>query len=301
MWDVFGDHTGFDVIDTTGGTSPFHIDPGAADNSLVIGSTGNVGIGVLNPSVLLQVGKQAQSSTAETLARFTVSDDAVGRLTISNNSSSNGIFHPRIQGLATLQATPLSLEGIIGTDAGVNPVISFNAARSVGGPVAVRPLVAFRNNFTVRAQISANGDITATSFSPSSSRAVKTAIETLAATKALQTLEALTPVEFIYKDDEAADRHVGFIAEDVPELVANPDRKSVPIMDVLAVVTRVVQDQQRVIDAQRKAAVAQRRVVSRQARLLQSQQQQMDSQQETIQELMRRLEKLESSMKGDTR
>lgn len=36
---------------------------------------------------------------------------------------------------------------------------------------------------------------------------------------------------------------MGFIAEDVPELVATRDRKSLSPMDLVAVLTRVVQDQ----------------------------------------------------------
>jgi len=38
---------------------------------------------------------------------------------------------------------------------------------------------------------------------------------------------------------------VGFIAEDVPDLVATEDRKG---MDVVAVLTKVVQDQQKTIE-----------------------------------------------------
>jgi hypothetical protein len=40
---------------------------------------------------------------------------------------------------------------------------------------------------------------------------------------------------------------VGFIAEDVPELVATKDKKGMSSMDVVAVLTKVVQDQQKTI------------------------------------------------------
>jgi hypothetical protein len=40
---------------------------------------------------------------------------------------------------------------------------------------------------------------------------------------------------------------VGFIAEDVPDLVAMPDRKGLSAMDVVAVLTKVVQQQQKTI------------------------------------------------------
>lgn len=134
IWDLIGDDTGFDLFDQIAGTNPVHIEPGAFDNSLAITASGNVGVGTGTPGALFHVQKFAQGGTAEVLARFSVADDPVGRLTINNNSSTNGIFHPRIQGLATSQATPLSLEGIVGTDIGGNPAISFNVARSIGAP-----------------------------------------------------------------------------------------------------------------------------------------------------------------------
>jgi len=41
--------------------------------------------------------------------------------------------------------------------------------------------------------------------------------------------------------------HVGFIAEDVPEMVATEDRKGIESMDIAAVLTKVVQEQQRML------------------------------------------------------
>jgi sulfur relay (sulfurtransferase) DsrF/TusC family protein len=61
---------------------------------------------------------------------------------------------------------------------------------------------------------------------------------------ALQGLDAVT---FTYKADATKEQHVGFIAEDVPELVAKANRKAVSPMDVVAVLTKVVQEQQRTI------------------------------------------------------
>ena len=61
-----------------------------------------------------------------------------------------------------------------------------------------------------------------------------------------KTLENLKPVAFNYKEGDQ-DLHVGFIAEDVPELVATSDRKGLESMDIVAVLTKVVQEQQRSI------------------------------------------------------
>ena len=79
-----------------------------------------------------------------------------------------------------------------------------------------------------------------------SSREYKTDIRKLSTQKAIDTLKQLDPVEFAYKTD-SKEKHVGFIAEDAPELVASKDRKGMSSMDVVAVLTKVVQEQQRAI------------------------------------------------------
>jgi hypothetical protein len=82
----------------------------------------------------------------------------------------------------------------------------------------------------------------------SSSRARKENIEFLSAEEALETLDGLEPVRFNYRNDHQED-YVGFIAEDVPDLVAMQDRDSLSPMDIVAVLTRVVQEQQKKIEA----------------------------------------------------
>ena len=77
----------------------------------------------------------------------------------------------------------------------------------------------------------------------SSSRERKENIAELSVEEALQALADLQPVQFRYKND-AAETYVGFIAEDVPELVAMENRQSLSAMDIVAVLTKVVQDQQ---------------------------------------------------------
>jgi len=79
-----------------------------------------------------------------------------------------------------------------------------------------------------------------------SSREYKQDIKSLTGEEAAETLTALKPVQFSYKTDPN-EKHVGFIAEDVPNLVASTDRKGMSAMDVVAVLTKVVQDQQKTI------------------------------------------------------
>jgi len=81
----------------------------------------------------------------------------------------------------------------------------------------------------------------------SSSRTRKENIAELSLDDALTTLAKLEPVHFNYKNDQQ-ERYVGFIAEDVPELVATSDRDGLSSMDIVAVLTRVVQEQQKKIE-----------------------------------------------------
>ena len=80
-----------------------------------------------------------------------------------------------------------------------------------------------------------------------SSKKDKENIADLTAEEALKVVVALEPVRFNYKAD-SADEYVGFIAEDVPDLVASKDRQGLSAMDIVAVLTKVVQAQQEQID-----------------------------------------------------
>ena len=82
-----------------------------------------------------------------------------------------------------------------------------------------------------------------------SSREFKQDIETLQTEDALAALEGLSPVRYVYKNS-GDEEHVGFIAEDVPELVASIDRKSLSPMDIVAVLTTVTKAQEAQIAGQ---------------------------------------------------
>ena len=84
-----------------------------------------------------------------------------------------------------------------------------------------------------------------------STREAKKNIEPLSLDVALQTLTDLDPVTFEYKDAKTPDGHVGFIAEDVPEIVATPDRKGLVSMDIVGVLTAVVKEQQKQMEIMR--------------------------------------------------
>ena len=74
-----------------------------------------------------------------------------------------------------------------------------------------------------------------------SSREYKEEIEALTTQEALEAIKDLNPVKYAYKADRT-EKRVGFIAEDVPDLVATKDRKGLSPMDIVAVLTKVVQE-----------------------------------------------------------
>jgi hypothetical protein len=88
-------------------------------------------------------------------------------------------------------------------------------------------------------------------WTDASSREYKDKIEALATEEALDTLKGLNPVKFAYKKD-MTEKHVGFVAEDVPDLIATKDRKGLSPMDIVAVLTKVVQEQQKTMQEQQR-------------------------------------------------
>ncbi len=75
-----------------------------------------------------------------------------------------------------------------------------------------------------------------------SSRSLKEDIRDLTLPEAKETLAGLKAVEYRYIGEH--EKQLGFFAEDVPDLVATDSRRSLSPMDFVAVLTKVVQDQE---------------------------------------------------------
>jgi hypothetical protein len=217
-WDLGGNEAGFFIRDVTNSsTLPLRIIANAPSSSLYIAADGDIGFQTSSPDGLLDI---AHPSNANNHA-FLVSPSGDVGVNIDNGQVPNGLFD--IQTAAGLSLFTVNTDGTIGVG-----VQSVNASN----------VLEFANS----AHLTTGGV-----WTNASSRKLKNNIADISAEVALNTIRALKPVTFTYKI-EPTESYAGFIAEDVPEIVATNDRKSLAAMDFVAVLTKLVQEQQKAIE-----------------------------------------------------
>ena len=188
----------------------------AGGNSQVFDDGQNVGIGTTDPKQRLEVNGNIQIHEKNS--------SVVGLMLTQSSGGMGYIMHNRADtltlGAGSVDRLTIDRDGNVG----------------IGTARPSHPL-----EMASGAYVSAGGV-----WTNSSSREKKDNIVALTPEEALAALVALEPVRFNYKQDES-EEYVGFIAEDVPGLVASSDRSSLSTMDIVAVLTRVVQEQQQKI------------------------------------------------------
>ncbi len=131
---------------------------------------GDLGINTASPSARLHVREDAITSLGETIAKFTVSDDADNFFIVQNTTQTDGYFAPSITGHneSLSSASGLYVIGEIDSesDAGTTAVLSFNARRSEAA-VQTRPLFRWRNYTTTEMLMDVNGNLGINTTSPS--------------------------------------------------------------------------------------------------------------------------------------
>lgn len=132
--------------------------------------------------------------------------------------------------------------------------LDFYTAATTTTPLGTSRMTIKNNGFVginTTAPVSAlhvNGTISYAALSQVSSRTYKDNIEAVSADAAMKMVADLAPVSFTYLTDPDT-KHMGFIAEDVPDQIATRDRKGVMVTEIIAVLTKVVQEQSKTIEA----------------------------------------------------
>jgi hypothetical protein len=80
-----------------------------------------------------------------------------------------------------------------------------------------------------------------------SSREWQEEIADLLVEAAIDVLQHLNPISFVFREDASHQQHLGFVAEELPTTVATQDRKGFSPMAIIAVLTKVVKQQQQQI------------------------------------------------------
>jgi hypothetical protein len=192
-------------------------DSTVGSDSQIFDDGNQVGIGTTEPRQRLEVNGNIQIHEQ---------NSSVAGLMITQSSGETGyIMHNRAStltiGAGSIDRITIDRDGNVGIGASrpTNPLEMASGAHVTAGGVWIN----------------------------SSSRAAKENISDLTLEDALTALADLEPVRFNYRADARED-HVGFIAEDVPDLVASSNRRGLSTMDIVAVLTRVIQEQQRRIE-----------------------------------------------------
>ncbi len=281
-WDIAGNEANFFIRDVTGGSRlPFRIRPGAPTSSIDINAAGNVGFGIASADANSQVHIQT------TLTNGLLAKRGDASALFMRVENINGVFRCGVQGNGDTQFGGLNADDKLNLIAGgttkvlVNPTGQLSFGNT---PPAI----------TTHALVHESGAVLTIggTWTNASSRALKQDIEPITSEQARDAVRALQPVGYRYKS-ELDERYVGFIAEDVPELVATKDRKGLAPMDIAAVLTKVVQDQEQLLDEERKLNAEQRQELNKQQQLI-------AQQQKLLEALNQRLLTLEQKNAADT-
>lgn len=211
--------------------------------SYIYYNNGNVGIGTTSPGTLLDVMKsnlgvaniirvwnlENENAASDAVLRAVAGnaarawvqfgDTAAARASISSGTADDLQF--RINGSSLKEAMRITNSGNVGI-----------GTTSPGYPLEMAS----------GAHVTTGGV-----WTDASSRDYKENIRDLTYDEARLALSSLNPSKFNYKLDKE-DEYLGFIAEDVPDLVATKDRKGLSPMDIVAVLTKVLQKQQEEIE-----------------------------------------------------
>jgi hypothetical protein len=210
-------------------------------NTVII--EGNVGVGTSSPVRMLHVeGSEIHSGGAE--SGFSFADRTKGNGERWLWYAQNGEAHLWSQKLGGNVVT-LRTNTVAGIGELAMPVGRLTAGALTTGLIeGVGPLTGGPALVNIQGNVKVTGTLT-----QASSIALKENVSELSGQEAMAALQRLSAVKFHYKADAKKEQRLGFIAEDVPDLVATAERDCLSPMDLIAVLTRALQEQQQTITA----------------------------------------------------
>ena len=209
---------------------PLHI-RNAATTSTLMTVLGNGHVGIGTPSPLTKLHIISDNSTGSFILHDIPAGSNAKHLSLRRDGDEKwvlGTGHPGNDDAFLLYDKNMQ----------IRMMIHGNGNVSFGGVTPTKPLI-----MASGAHVTTGGV-----WTNASSRSLKENIEQINSVDALKTLKGLQPVTYNYKNSKN-ENYAGFIAEDVPDMVAMNDRKSLASMDILAVLTRVVQNQQKQLES----------------------------------------------------
>jgi len=223
-WDLCGNETNFFLRDVTNGSKLcFRVQPNTPSNTLCLRADGKVGIGTWSPAHPLEI--ETASGTAATF----IAEQISGATAVVSADSSHVFIGAKTNHDFRLLAND-------------SPKVTILPSGNVGiGTTSPTHLL----------HLSGGAYSDGNTWQNASSRKYKENIYNLTLEEAKDALNGLNPVKYNYKTNKEED-YIGFIAEDVPELVATKDRDSMNPMDVVAVLTIILKDQQKTINELKK-------------------------------------------------
>jgi len=227
----------FAVDDVTGGKRPFTIEAGALNNSLYVdkASYSRIGIGTSTPSILGGIHMAIGNTPT---VRFE-QDGSDGWPAQTWDVSGHEVMF-FIRDMTHTANIPFKIHSNTPEDTLCVGYCSYSGSVT-DGRVGI-------GTKTPQATLDVQGNaFVLGNLEMGSSREYKEDIRALELEEAMDTLRELRPVKFHYTVDPD-EESVGFIAEEVPDLVATNSRKSLSTMDVVAVLAKVAQEQQKVIE-----------------------------------------------------
>ncbi len=228
-WDLCGNETNFFIRDVTNGSKLcFRIQPNTPSNTLCMRSSGDVGIGTWSPGQDLEIEK-----TDEDIIILCDRTDGASAQMAAKEAKTMFGSRTNHQLNLTVNNQP---ELMIDTDGDV----------AIGKTSASYKLQVWNDAET------GYGYSDGGAWNTGSSREFKENIKDLTADAAMEAFKKLNPIRYYYKGVEEKDEQLGFIAEDVPEIVATNNRDAISAMDIVTLLTKVVQEQQKSLDNQQK-------------------------------------------------